>query len=759
MKKILSACLAAVFAFTAVPAAVSNSGGTAYAMTVVSDAKTAVKKNAELFLKKLEEADVDENFTLEDLENLLYGACEYSANSFVGTAFYAEKFRIVSPTETKAGYMSAVVSIYQDDAEEAFEVKKEIPAYTDSKAAGGVSIDDGNGDDSNDNQQNSVGEKVSDKDISAMKSTVATAKKAITDAIWDFEVSNDTTAADMLGMAKNAVKNIDGVTVTLDKADFKLVKSSTTVPGTVSATFDISFGTVEDRVTAAKTVPVYTTDESKKIDEDKSLMSKALSALDYTNRITQEDILNAALNAAKNGSTATWKSFEKKNATFHDDGSIRGFLTITLGSEERELGIFEDILKLLRRIPTDRISVNKEEWEVLRIVNVERQKEGLFLLTMVDDIQKACDIREVEIAEKFSHTRPNGEGPFGVLSGFKYTKAGENIYRCNSPSMAVSGEKAMISWMNSPGHRANILTADYDYIGVGTYDNEVLGTAVQLFAGVSYPLVSAVTASGKTNYIDEDAMQKDYLICTASTGLVSYVPLDVDYMTKTDKGYTLNLRLTEPIYLTVGNGNSTNTTTTDKTTDKTTENKTDNTANQGKNETDNTVFSFTDVKPADYYADAVKWAVEKNITKGTSATTFSPDLTCTRAQILTFLWRAVGSPASETANPFTDVSKDDYFYNAAIWAYEKGMVDGTKFEGDTPCTRASTVVYLFKNADSPKTKSTSSFKDVANGADYAEAVSWAVENSVTSGVSETEFAPDTICSRGQIVTFLNRAVK
>lgn len=169
-------------------------------------------------------------------------------------------------------------------------------------------------------------------------------------------------------------------------------------------------------------------------------------------------------------------------------------------------------------------------------------------------------------------------------------------------------------------------------------------------------------------------------------------------------------------------------------------------------------IAFEDVADDAYYADAVKWAVEKAITAGTSDTTFSPDQTCTRAQILTFLWRAVGSPAAETENPFSDVTTDDYYYDAAIWAYEMGMVEGDAFEGNTPCTRASTVVYLWKNADAPEVQDMAAFEDVDENADYSMAVAWAVENEVTSGVSETEFAPDTICSRGQIVTFLKRAI-
>lgn len=170
--------------------------------------------------------------------------------------------------------------------------------------------------------------------------------------------------------------------------------------------------------------------------------------------------------------------------------------------------------------------------------------------------------------------------------------------------------------------------------------------------------------------------------------------------------------------------------------------------------------NFSDVKDSDYFASAVKWAVEKNVTTGTSATTFSPDDTCTRAQIITFMWRASGSPKSTlSVMPFGDVSESDYYYDAAMWAADNDMVDTENFEGNTPCTRASTVVYLWLAQGMPDADlELASFDDVSENSEYAEAVAWAVENGVTSGTSATTFSPDEICSRGQIVTFLNRAL-
>lgn len=161
--------------------------------------------------------------------------------------------------------------------------------------------------------------------------------------------------------------------------------------------------------------------------------------------------------------------------------------------------------------------------------------------------------------------------------------------------------------------------------------------------------------------------------------------------------------------------------------------------------------AFSDVAAGTYYADAVKWAVEKGITAGTTATTFSPNNTCTTAQILTFLWRANGSPAPTGNN--AAVPAGQYYTDAANWALEKGLTDD--FSADTPATRAATVTYLWKLAGKPAAEA-AAFTDVDAGAEYAQAVAWAVKKGVTAGTSATTFAPDNTCTRGQIVTFLHR---
>lgn len=159
--------------------------------------------------------------------------------------------------------------------------------------------------------------------------------------------------------------------------------------------------------------------------------------------------------------------------------------------------------------------------------------------------------------------------------------------------------------------------------------------------------------------------------------------------------------------------------------------------------------SFSDVKASDYYAEPVAWAVEKGVTAGTSKTTFSPNATCTQAQILTFLWRAKGEP-----KPTGTVGGTQYYAAAAQWAKEQGLTDNFSAEAD--CTRAMVVTYLWKLAGSPKT-GTSNFSDVSTNAAYAQAVAWAVEQGITSGTSATTFSPAATCTRGQIVTFLYRA--
>lgn len=171
--------------------------------------------------------------------------------------------------------------------------------------------------------------------------------------------------------------------------------------------------------------------------------------------------------------------------------------------------------------------------------------------------------------------------------------------------------------------------------------------------------------------------------------------------------------------------------------------------------------SFDDVIPGTFYYDAVMWAVKNNITKGTGASTFSPGDGCTRFQIVTFLWRACGCPTAATAASFSDVSPSDSFYEAVRWAVERGITNGTGGSSFSPyatCTRAQIVTFLYRAAGSPTVSSGIRFFDVAPNAFCRDAVVWATERGITNGTSDTTFSPDAACTRAEVVTLLYRTL-
>jgi|GEM_PF-4123368 len=170
---------------------------------------------------------------------------------------------------------------------------------------------------------------------------------------------------------------------------------------------------------------------------------------------------------------------------------------------------------------------------------------------------------------------------------------------------------------------------------------------------------------------------------------------------------------------------------------------------------------FTDVKSTDYFYDAVLWAVENGVTEGTSAAAFSPDMICSRAQMVTFLWRAAGSPAATGTMPFTDVPRNAYYYNAVLWAWNNGVTLGTSattFSPEMTVTRGQVAVLLYRYNGSPAVTGSIPFTDVPTTAYYYDAIRWAVKEEITVGTSATTFSPESGCTRAQIVTFLWRSV-
>lgn len=178
--------------------------------------------------------------------------------------------------------------------------------------------------------------------------------------------------------------------------------------------------------------------------------------------------------------------------------------------------------------------------------------------------------------------------------------------------------------------------------------------------------------------------------------------------------------------------------------------------------------NFTDVAADAYYANSVAWAVDKGITAGKTETTFAPNEQCTKAQIITFLWRAFGSPEPDVEkinevmtfpnnNPFKDLDGSEYYFKAAQWAFTNDMVPGNMdFNPNEPCSRKYAVLYMHITAGSPEVSNFPNFTDAPDGRQFRQAMAWAVDKGITNGTTETTFSPETICTRAQIVTFLYR---
>ena len=177
--------------------------------------------------------------------------------------------------------------------------------------------------------------------------------------------------------------------------------------------------------------------------------------------------------------------------------------------------------------------------------------------------------------------------------------------------------------------------------------------------------------------------------------------------------------------------------------------------------TDETADSaFDDVPDGSYYSDAVKWAAENGITGGVGGGLFGPDRLCNRAQIVTFLWRAAGSPEPRNTGSFSDVPADAYYAKAVAWAVEQSITSGTgdgRFSPDAVCTRAQAVTFLWRSLGRPVVNYAMRFTDVPAETYYTEAVRWAVSTGVTNGTGTDVFSPESSCTRAQIVTFLYRA--
>ncbi|MBQ9720895.1 MAG: S-layer homology domain-containing protein [Oscillospiraceae bacterium] len=413
------------------------------------------------------------------------------------------------------------------------------------------------------------------------------------------------------------------------------------------------------------------------------------------------------------------------------------------------------------QVPVSADIAYSQAFAVLEIVNRERAANGLAPLTMDQGLMETAILRAYETILYWDHTRPNGELCFTADSRMN----GENI-----AAGSRSAERVMERWMNSAGHRSNIL-GNYKSIGIACIEAAGEYYWVQCFGA------SASTAAAKpadtTGTVRSIAVQ-----CSSEY----YHPLFTLSAASLQRGETAKLAVTweswrdVPLPFSGVTVESSNPAVIQVSGDKITALRAGvseirvyygNYAAGAQTFTVTVVKGgFVDVPSDEYYAKAVDWAVEHNpvITTGTDSTHFSPDAGCTRAQAVTFLWRAAGCPEPNTAaSSFTDVERGSYYEKAVRWAVENNITKGVSnaaFAPEDTCTRAHIVTFLMRaQKGAPSAGVPSPFVDVPSSTWYTEAVLWATENQITNGTDAKHFSPDTTCSRAQIVTFIWRSTK
>ena len=409
--------------------------------------------------------------------------------------------------------------------------------------------------------------------------------------------------------------------------------------------------------------------------------------------------------------------------------------------------------------PTASAASSSEYYEnaVLFWTNIERARHGLSALKAADVLDSAADTRAAELARSFSHTRPNGSKWHTALSanGISYSSAAENIAAGQSdPCEAVS------AWMNSDGHRSNILSGKYTHLGVGYYyssSSKYSQYWEQLFASASFSgsrgsfyvaptgvsadkssLSIPVGGTAQLKGIPTPIYATAEITCVSSNPRVAQITgtqVNVFSVKGVSNGTaTLTLKCggySCSVRVTVGSGGSANDT-------------------------------FYDVNPASPYYSAILWASRSGVAAGYADGSFRPNASCTKAQALTFLWRAAGSPNVSCANPFSDVSSSSPYYKAILWAYKTGIAgaeSGSSFQPNRECPRADMVLYIWRSAGSPKSFNSVGFTDISSlGSDSRQAIRWAVSEGIVTGYSDTSFRPYETCSRAHVVTFLYRYI-
>ena len=346
---------------------------------------------------------------------------------------------------------------------------------------------------------------------------------------------------------------VNGVAIHGTKAmwgdNYKYNAPTSTLQGSIDGNLIFVLGNTRDFIRAHKTLPISGTPDDAAIDADFSALSKALHNHVVSNRTTQQELIDLAKASITNGSQLTFAGFTKTDATYENEGEIVIRFELSLGDKSRSLRISMRLSKLRPQLPTG-ISINQDEWEILRLTNIERYKAGRTPLVIVAPLQDAADIRAKEIVLDYrhDHLRPDGSNFYTTIDPIflENRKCGENALQYPyQPSVAIC------SWMHSPGHKANMLKEEYTYFGSGVHTVKTSKYWIQLFAS-GHDIISAECSTESYHFDTLVDMEMAYVVCTTGEeGVKGYIPLDADYMVKNGNQYTLRLK-TVSVTVTVG---------------------------------------------------------------------------------------------------------------------------------------------------------------------------------------------------------------
>ena len=354
-------------------------------------------------------------------------------------------------------------------------------------------------------------------------------------ALRDFSVTSKTTGKQVLAAVNAAA--INGTKAEWGK-NYAYQAPTASLQGCIEGDIILTLGDKRGIIAAHKVLPIAGNATDAAIDADFSALLKALKSYALTNKTTEQELIDVANAAIKNGSKLTCTSFSKSKATYNTEGKIIANFELQLKNARRAPRFSQAIPMLVLKLPTD-FPINKDEWGVLRLTNIERYKQGLPLFVMVNALQEAAQIRAQEIITDYrrDHRRPDGSAFHTAIErSFASTRRlGENAYK--SPKTA---SQAVKGWMNSSGHRANILNSMFTYLGCGTTGPKDYKYWIQIFSSGS-PVAKAESSTGTYTFKTIQEMEEAYLICYTENGLKAYIPFEADYMAKNGNDYTMNL--------------------------------------------------------------------------------------------------------------------------------------------------------------------------------------------------------------------------